>query len=283
RPGCFDPKARLEDMDVNWVEASLSFPTFPRFCGQTFLEAKDRDLAHACVVELSERACDRSIVPFRASPSARRGEARAVAPGRDPRWLQGGQAARFAKLGRPLFAAVIPFTPAHGLDVLVDAFARLRAEHREASLVVLGETSWAFPARREFKHVVLDRLAGEARHAIEFAEETDGALKSLLSLADALIHPVLVPGSGTSIVEALHAGVPVVASDLPAFREWLEDGRDALLVPAGDAAALAEAALAATADRGRAQKLVAQGRALAQELFTLERLADELEALLRGS
>jgi predicted TIM-barrel fold metal-dependent hydrolase len=49
RPGCYEPKARLEDMDVNWVEASLSFPTFPRFCGQTFLEATDRELAEACV------------------------------------------------------------------------------------------------------------------------------------------------------------------------------------------------------------------------------------------
>jgi predicted TIM-barrel fold metal-dependent hydrolase len=49
RPGCYDPKARIADMELNWVEASLSFPTFPRFCGQTFLEAKDRDLAEACV------------------------------------------------------------------------------------------------------------------------------------------------------------------------------------------------------------------------------------------
>jgi predicted TIM-barrel fold metal-dependent hydrolase len=49
RPGCYDPKARLEDMDLNHVEASLSFPTFPRFCGQTFAEAKDKDLALACV------------------------------------------------------------------------------------------------------------------------------------------------------------------------------------------------------------------------------------------
>jgi len=49
RPGCYEPKARLEDMDVNHVEASLSFPTFPRFCGQTFMEAKDRDLADLCV------------------------------------------------------------------------------------------------------------------------------------------------------------------------------------------------------------------------------------------
>src|SRR5947209_7896782 len=44
RPGCYDPVARLDDMDVNHVEASLCFPTFPRFCGQTFTEAKDLDL-----------------------------------------------------------------------------------------------------------------------------------------------------------------------------------------------------------------------------------------------
>ena len=49
RPGCYEPKARVDDMEMNWVEASLSFPSFPRFCGQTFLEAKDRELAEACV------------------------------------------------------------------------------------------------------------------------------------------------------------------------------------------------------------------------------------------
>ncbi len=49
RQGCWDPEARLEDMDVNWVEASLSFPTFPRFCGQTFLEREDKELADLCV------------------------------------------------------------------------------------------------------------------------------------------------------------------------------------------------------------------------------------------
>ena len=49
RDGCYDPVARLEDMDVNHVEASLCFPSFPRFCGQTFMEAKDRELAKLCV------------------------------------------------------------------------------------------------------------------------------------------------------------------------------------------------------------------------------------------
>jgi predicted TIM-barrel fold metal-dependent hydrolase len=49
RPGAFSVKERLEDMDANWIESSLCFPTFPRFCGQTFLEAQDKDVALACV------------------------------------------------------------------------------------------------------------------------------------------------------------------------------------------------------------------------------------------
>ncbi len=49
RPGCYDPKARLADMDVSWVEASMCFPTLPRFCGQTFYEGNDKDLGLACV------------------------------------------------------------------------------------------------------------------------------------------------------------------------------------------------------------------------------------------
>src|SRR3546814_15680632 len=49
RPGCYDPKARVDDMRLNHVEASLCFPSFPRFCGQTFTEAKDRELGEACI------------------------------------------------------------------------------------------------------------------------------------------------------------------------------------------------------------------------------------------
>jgi predicted TIM-barrel fold metal-dependent hydrolase len=54
RAGCYDPKARIEDNDMNWVDGSLSFPSFPRFCGQTFAEAKDKDLAHACVIAYND-------------------------------------------------------------------------------------------------------------------------------------------------------------------------------------------------------------------------------------
>jgi predicted TIM-barrel fold metal-dependent hydrolase len=49
RKGCWDPKARIEDMEMNHVEASLAFPSFPRFCGQTFMEAQDKELSDLCV------------------------------------------------------------------------------------------------------------------------------------------------------------------------------------------------------------------------------------------
>lgn len=49
RPGCYDRDARLEDMTIGGIERSLCFPTVPRFCGQIFLEAKDKELALLCV------------------------------------------------------------------------------------------------------------------------------------------------------------------------------------------------------------------------------------------
>ena len=54
RPGCWRLADRLADMDANGVERSMCFPTFPRFCGQVFLEAvatrgEDSELALACV------------------------------------------------------------------------------------------------------------------------------------------------------------------------------------------------------------------------------------------
>jgi hypothetical protein len=50
RKGCWDRDERVKDLALNYVDGSLPFPTFPRFCGQTFYEAKDKELALACVV-----------------------------------------------------------------------------------------------------------------------------------------------------------------------------------------------------------------------------------------
>ncbi|GAA0616285.1 amidohydrolase family protein [Sporichthya brevicatena] len=48
-PGCYDPKQRLADMDLDGVQAALCFPSFPRFAGTVFLEGEDREVALACV------------------------------------------------------------------------------------------------------------------------------------------------------------------------------------------------------------------------------------------
>jgi predicted TIM-barrel fold metal-dependent hydrolase len=49
RPGCYEPAERVADMDQGHVLSSLLFPSFPRYCGQVFHEAKDKELALACV------------------------------------------------------------------------------------------------------------------------------------------------------------------------------------------------------------------------------------------
>ena len=49
RPGCWQPQARLDDMTLNHVEASLCFPNYPRFSGQIFLNGKDKELSRLCV------------------------------------------------------------------------------------------------------------------------------------------------------------------------------------------------------------------------------------------
>ncbi|GGR55069.1 hypothetical protein GCM10010282_55220 [Streptomyces roseolus] len=66
RPGSFSVPDRLADMDVNHAQSALCFPTFPRFCGQTFTEASDRGLGLLCV-----RAYNDWTVEERCGPEAR--------------------------------------------------------------------------------------------------------------------------------------------------------------------------------------------------------------------
>jgi predicted TIM-barrel fold metal-dependent hydrolase len=47
RPGCFDIRERIRDMNANGVAASMNFPSYPQFCGQYFARAEDKDLAIA--------------------------------------------------------------------------------------------------------------------------------------------------------------------------------------------------------------------------------------------
>jgi predicted TIM-barrel fold metal-dependent hydrolase len=48
-PGCYDPVARVKDMDLDGVQAAMCYPSFPGFAGGVFTRSKDHELAHACV------------------------------------------------------------------------------------------------------------------------------------------------------------------------------------------------------------------------------------------
>ncbi len=95
RPGCYDPGARLADMDAAWVEASMCFPTFPRFCGQTFLEASDKELALACV-----RAYNDWMAEEWCGPTGGRLIPLGIVPLWDP-WLAAQEVQRNAARGFP--------------------------------------------------------------------------------------------------------------------------------------------------------------------------------------
>ncbi len=73
RPGCFEPTARLEDMAAAGIDASISFPTWIRFCGQALSEAHDKDLGLACVHAyndwmVEEWCADPRLVPLTVIP-----------------------------------------------------------------------------------------------------------------------------------------------------------------------------------------------------------------------
>ena len=57
-PGCYDPKARIADMDIDGVWGALCFPSFAKFSGTTFLDGADRELARLCVRAYNDYVLD---------------------------------------------------------------------------------------------------------------------------------------------------------------------------------------------------------------------------------
>jgi glycosyltransferase involved in cell wall biosynthesis len=91
----------------------------------------------------------------------------------------------------------------------------------------------------------------------------DPDMAALYRAADALALPSTREGFGLAVLEALAAGLPAVVSDLPVFREHLEDGRDCLMTPVGDSGPLAAALVRAMHDEALRERLRAGGRATA--------------------
>jgi glycosyltransferase involved in cell wall biosynthesis len=104
-----------------------------------------------------------------------------------------------------------------------------------------------------------------------------------LDRAELLVHPVRWEGFGLVLLEAMLAGLPVVASRVSSVPEIVLEGETGLLVPPDDPAALAAAVNALLGDPERTRVLGEAGRARAKAEFSVERMARETLAVYEAA
>jgi glycosyltransferase involved in cell wall biosynthesis len=106
-------------------------------------------------------------------------------------------------------------------------------------------------------------------------------VRPLLAGADVLALPSAAENCPLVVLQAMAAGVPVVASGVGGVPELVVDGETGLLVPPGDVAALADALRNLLRDKGLRDRMGAAGRARVERAFTLDRCVDGLLASYR--
>ncbi len=170
---------------------------------------------------------------------------------------------------RPMLLAVGGIEPRKGSETLMAAVAALKRSGRRPVLAVVGGHSFQdYRAYRDRVLASLPDLGLELGDDVVMLGTVDDAeMPGWYAAADLLAFPSTKEGWGLVVLEAMSAGLPVVASDLPVFREYMWPGQDALMVPVDDAGALAAALAAVLDDEPLATRLRTAGLALA-ERFT---------------
>lgn len=122
-----------------------------------------------------------------------------------------------AALGKdaPFFLTVGTIEPRKGISVVIDAFETLWANGLNVGFVIAGKQGWN--ARALCKRIVTHPEFGRRLFWLQNASDQD--LKHLYENAQALIFASFTEGFGLPLIEAARHGAPVIASDLPVFRE----------------------------------------------------------------
>jgi glycosyltransferase involved in cell wall biosynthesis len=152
----------------------------------------------------------------------------------------------------PYVAFVGTIEPRKAVPILVEAFARLAGDHRDLRLVLAGADGWGTEEARAA--VAASRVA---TRIVRVRWVPDDALPALLRQAAAVAYPSHEEGFGLPALEALACGAPLVTTAESPMAEVA--GPAALLVPAGNAGALAWALNRVLDDAGVADRLRRDG------------------------
>jgi glycosyltransferase involved in cell wall biosynthesis len=227
-------------------------------------------------------ACDRVIVVSRAigavveSGGLEAGRLRLVHEGVPDRAPRPGGREELAALGVPPGAPVVgnvaALTDHKDHATLVEAMALLRARAPEARLVIAGEGE----LRPALEARVAERGLRDRVVFAGFRRDLDRILPafSVFCLSSHL------EGLGTSLLDAMAFGLPVVATAAGGIPEAVEDGVTGRVAPPRDPAALASALAEVVLDEGRRRALGEAGRRRFLEHFTADRMVDETVRVL---
>jgi alpha-1,3-rhamnosyl/mannosyltransferase len=185
-------------------------------------------LAADAVIAISNAAVDDLVSYYRIPPA----RIRVIPLGVDARWFDRPREDRVdATLGahglvRGYFLHVGTLQPRKNLDALVTAYERLPSAVRDArQLVLVGKYGWGVESLRAR---LLSKPAGGRIVWLDYV--TSEVLQDLYCGAGGFVFPSLAEGFGLPVIEALAAGLPVIASDLPALIE-IADGYATFVSP----------------------------------------------------
>lgn len=172
-----------------------------------------------------------------------------------------------------IVASAAQFIPRKGQDFLLELMPGLRARVPALQLLLFGQGRTR--AALERRAAALG-LAGKV-HFCGF----DAAWPDWLPGLDLLLHPARREGLGSVVLEALSAGVPVIAAAVGGLVDLATDDRELCLLPADDAAAWSAAVAALAADPDERARLAAAGRRHVLAQFTIATMTDRYLELYR--
>ena len=174
-----------------------------------------------------------------------------------------------------VIGSVARLDPVKDFRTLVRAFHDVHRVLPHARLVIIGDG----PER----DTLLIEIAGTGLTDSVILTGHREDVPSLLPALDIFANSSIFEGVSLTILEAMAAAVPVVATRVGGTPEVVVDGDTGRLVPARDVQAMAEALLSIATDAGTAGRMAASGRRRVEQHFSIERMVDRYAAVYRDS